>query len=269
MKKAAPYLILILLFAAAGWYFFTKEPDVVHELPPPQSPPVTPAETEQVKPQIAEVIEHPLPEPAPEVVPEPLPLLNESDPEVRQDLEEMVGANPLAMYLVKDHVVSRMVVTLDSLTSRQVPAEFNPIKPASDKFVIETEGDRLVLSPENFTRYDGYIALIKDVDAGTLMMIYQHYSPLFQEAWEDNGGEGPFDDRMVELIDHLLETPDVPGPIYLTKPEAVYLFEEPALEAMSAGQKILIRMGSANAAIVKEKLMEIKLEMVGNLLPTF
>ena len=266
MKKAAPYLILVLLFAAAGWYFFTGEPDVVHELPPPQLPPVTPVKTEQVIPQIAEVIEHPVPEP--EFIPEPLPLLNESDPEVRQALSEMVGVNPLAVYLVKDHAVSRLVGTLDSLTSRQVPAEINPIKPASDKFVVETEGERLVLSPENFARYDGYIALIAGVDAGALMMTYQHYSPLFQEAWEDNGGEGLFDDRLVDLIDHLLETPDVPGPVYLVKPEAVYLFEEPALEAMSAGQKILIRMGSANAAIVKEKLTEIRSRRVGNSLPT-
>jgi hypothetical protein len=261
MKKAAPYLILVFLFAAAGWYFFTKEPEVVHELPPPQLPPVMPAEIEQVEPQIAEVIEYPMPEPEPEIVPEPLPLLNESDPEVRQALSEMVGANPLAMYLVKDHVVSRLVATLDSLTSRQVPAEINPVKPAADKFVVETEGERVVLSPENFARYDGYVALIKGVDAGSLMTTYQSYSPLFQEAWEENGGEGSFDDRLVVLIDHLLETPDVPGPVYLTKPEAVYLFEEPALEAMSAGQKILVRMGSANAAIVKEKLTEIKSEL--------
>ncbi len=125
----------------------------------------------------------------------------------------------------------------------------------------ETVGDRLVMSPENFARYDGYVALIKGVDARTLLMTYQRYSPLFQEAWEENGGEGSFDDRLVDLIDHLLETPDVPGPVYLTKPEAVYLFEEPALEAMSAGQKILIRMGSANAAIVKEKLVELRLEL--------
>ena len=262
MKKAAPYLILVLLFAAAGWYFFTKEPDVVHEVPPPHLPPVMPAETKQVEPQIAEVIVHPVPEPEPEVIPEPLPLLNESDPEVRQALSEIVGANPLAVYLVKDHAVSRLVATLDSLTSRQVPAEINPIKPASDKFVVETEGERFVLSPENFARYDGYVTLLEAMDAGTLMMTYQHYSPLFQEAWEENGGEGSFDDRLVGLIDHLLETPDVPGPVYLTKPEAVYVYEEPALEAMSAGQKILIRMGSFNAAIVKEKLTELRSELV-------
>jgi len=258
MRKAAPYLILVLLFAVAGWYFFTGEPDAVHELPPPQLPPVTPVETKQVNPQIAEVIEHPAPEPEPEIVPEPLPLLNESDPEVRQALAGMVGANPLAMYLVKDHVISRLVATLDSMTSRQVPVEINPVKPVDEKFIVETEGERLVLSPENFARYDGYVALINGADVGELITTYQRYYLLFQEAWEENGGEGSFNDRLIDLIDHLLTTPDVPGPVYLTKPEAFYLYEEPALEAMSAGQKILIRMGSANAAVVKQKLMEIR-----------
>ena len=261
MKKAAPYLILVLLFAVAGWYFFTGEPEAVHELPPPQLSPVIPAEPEQAKEPVIEVIERALPEPEPEVVPEPLPQLSESDPEFRQALSGMVGANPLAVYVVKDHVISRVVASMDSLTSRQVPPEINPIKPASDKFVVETEGDRTILSPENFSRYDGYVALIKDMDADSLLMTYERYAPLFQEAWEQNGGEGVFDDRLIDLIDHLLTTPDVPGPIYLTKPEAFYLYENPALESLSAGQKVLVRIGSENAAIVKEKLRAIRSEL--------
>ena len=64
-----------------------------------------------------------------------------------------------------------------------------------------------------------------------------------------------------EEIDYLLETPDVPGPVYLAKSEAVYLFEDPELEAMTAGQKVLVRMGSANATLVKEKLTEVKEEL--------
>jgi len=69
---------------------------------------------------------------------------------------------------------------------------------------------------------------------------------------------GLFSDRLFEVIDNLLETPDIPGPVYLTKYEAVYLFEDPELEAMTAGQKVLARMGSANASIVKEKLMDVR-----------
>ena len=61
-----------------------------------------------------------------------------------------------------------------------------------------------------------------------------------------------------EVIDHMLGTPDVPGPVYLYKPEAFYLFEDPELEAMTAGQKVLVRMGSANAATVKETLTKVR-----------
>ncbi len=57
--------------------------------------------------------------------------------------------------------------------------------------------------------------------------------------------QGSVNDRLIEVIDNLLATPDVEGPVYLTKPEAVYLFEDPELEALTAGQKVLLRMGSA------------------------
>ena len=69
---------------------------------------------------------------------------------------------------------------------------------------------------------------------------------------------GSFNDRLLEVIDDLQETPDVTGPVYLFKPEAVYLFEDPELEALTAGQKVLVRMGSENASVVKEKLTEFK-----------
>ena len=259
MKKIVPFLLLVILFAAAAWYSFIKEPDAIHELPPPSVPPVAMPVTEQ-QPQPVPQDENIMAdiEPEPEIIPDPLPPLNESDPEVTQALAGIVGADPLAEYLVKSQAISRVVVTVDRLTSRQIPAQINPIKPAADKFIVDTEGESVVLSAKNFARYDGHVALIQNADTETLVALYQRYSPLFQTAWEENGGEGLFNDRLLEVIDHLLETPDVPGPIYLSKPEAVYLFEEPELEAMTAGQKILVRMGSVNAAVVKVKLAELK-----------
>ena len=258
MKKTVPFLLLVILFAAAAWYSFTKEPDAVHELPPPSVPPAMPVTEQQPRPepQNEEIMAYI--EPEPEVIPDPLPPLNESDPQVTQDLAEIVGIDPLAEYLVKSQAISRIVVTVDRLTSRQIPAQINPVKPAADKFIVDTEGENVVLSAKNFARYDGHVALIQNADTEMLVALYQHYSPLFQTAWEENGGEGSFNERLLEVIDHLLGTPDVPGPIYLSKPEAVYLFEDPELEAMTAGQKILVRMGSVNASVVRDKLLELK-----------
>jgi hypothetical protein len=70
--------------------------------------------------------------------------------------------------------------------------------------------------------------------------------------------DGEFNQRLAAVIDELLATPDVTDPVNLVKPEAFFLFIDPDLESLSAGQKIMLRMGSGNAARVKLKLSEIK-----------
>jgi len=261
MKKSAPILLLIILFVTMAWYFLTEEPEEVHELPPPQTPTAQPVIEQQPEPVPSTEDSDTYIEPEPVDIPEPLPPLNESDPQFSASLNELVGADPLAEYLVKSQAISRLVATIDSLASRQIPPQVNPVKPADDKFIVETEGESVVMSAQNFARYDGYVALLQNADSEALMVLYQRYSPLFQQAWEENGGEGSFNQRLTEVIDDLLDTPDVSGLVYLTKPEAVYLFEDPALESMTAGQKILVRMGPANASIIKEKLEQLKLAL--------
>ena len=47
----------------------------------------------------------------------------------------------------------------------------------------------------------------------------------------------------------------------------LYEFADLALEDRSAGQKIMLRMGSANEARVKEKLRAIRRELTGQMAP--
>lgn len=258
MRKSVPFLLLALLFVAAAWYSFIKEPEEVHELPPPDIPPAMPVIEPQPEPAPPDEDIKGYLEPEPVIVPDPLLPLNESDPQFTRELTEVVGADPVTEYLVKSQAISRLVATIDSLTSRQIPPQINPVRPADNKFIVDTEGESVLMSAQNFARYDGYVALLQKADSDALMALYQRFYPLLQQAWEENGGEGSFNERLTGVIDNLLETPDVPGPIYLTKPEAVYLFEDPALETMTAGQKILVRMGPANASVVKEKLILVR-----------
>ena len=74
-------------------------------------------------------------------IPDPLPLLNESDDFIRHDLAEIVGAESLVEYLIKSQVISRMVSTIDSLTSRQVVPQINLVKSADGKLVVDADGD--------------------------------------------------------------------------------------------------------------------------------
>jgi hypothetical protein len=70
--------------------------------------------------------------------------------------------------------------------------------------------------------------------------------------------QGEFNERLIAVIDELLATPQVTEPVQLIKPEAYFLFADPELESLTAGQKILVRMGNSNAQRMKTKLMEIR-----------
>ena len=67
-----------------------------------------------------------------------------------------------------------------------------------------------------------------------------------------------FNDRMIDVINHLIATPEVNDPIILHRPHVLYEFIHPELEALSSGQKILIRLGSRNSIKVKQFLIEFK-----------
>jgi len=89
--------------------------------------------------------------------------------------------------------------------------------------------------------------------------VYRQYYPLFQKAYGEIAKPGAyFNDRLVQAIDDLLAAPEVAEPIALVQPKVLQNYADPALESRSSGQKIMIRMGQANADRVKAKLREIR-----------
>ena len=65
------------------------------------------------------------------------------------------------------------------------------------------------------------------------------------------------------VIDHLLATPQPPEPLALVRPKVFWEYADPELEALSAGQKLLLRMGHENAALVRARLRELRALIVG------
>jgi len=191
---------------------------------------------------------------------QPLPALGDSDPAVRESLGGVFGRS-IEPYLVPQNMLRRFVVTVDNLPRKKTAMQMWPLNPTAGE--LATEGaDRSTLSPQNYARYAPLVKLFQNASTPQLVAMYKHFYPLLQETYVGLGyPNGYFNDRVVEVIDHLLATPDVTGPIKLTQPSVHYEFADPSLEERSAGQKLLIRMGSANAAAVKAKLRELRREI--------
>ncbi len=186
-----------------------------------------------------------------------LPPIESSDQPLLESLNEVFGRN-LTPHLVTQDIVRNVVVTIDNLPRKKTAVQRWPLKPTAGALAT-TGAEDVMLSEENFARYEPLVQLIKRADAAQLTTLYRRYYPLFQQAYVDLGyPDGYFNDRLVEVIDHLLAAPEVAGPIRLTQPGVFFEYADPSLEERSAGQKLLIRMGPQNAAAVKAKLREMR-----------
>ncbi len=193
----------------------------------------------------------------------PLPPLDESDIEIRGGLTELLGRDAITQFLNPQRIVRNLVVTIDNLPREKTALQQRPVKPLAGEFVTGGTEEERVLAPENYARYKPFVAAVRAIDAKTLVAMYRGVQPLFQEAYEDLGQPNAFfNTRLLEVIDHLLATPDVAQPIRLVQPSVYFRYADPELEKLSAGQKLLIRMGPENAGIIKAKLREIQAELI-------
>jgi hypothetical protein len=175
---------------------------------------------------------------------------------------QLLGKKSLPGYFHPENVVRRIVATVDNLPRKQVSLRLMPVEPVAGSFVASGSGNEISIDPTNSARYNQYVSAMQAVDAKKLVDTYITFYPLFQRAYQDLGyPSGHFNDRLVEVLDDLLATPDVPAPIALARPHVLYEFADPEFEARSAGQKIMIRMGTANEKKTKTALRAIRDEL--------
>ncbi len=255
MSRLASGLVLVVALAIMGvvvWIYTQRgEP----ELPPPPSAPQAavpaPAPVAEDKP-----IEHPI-EAAPAA--QPLPPLADSDALFTDTLTQLLGAQAVRDSVLVQGGVRRVVATVDNLMREKLPQQTLPLKPVGGDFKVTQNIDGPVISAENARRYEPYVKLLESVDTAKAARLYTQMYPLFNQAYRELGyPKGYFNDRLVQVIDHLLLAPEPAQPVRLTQPKVRYDFADPELASLSSGQKLLVRMGPENEKRVKAKLRELR-----------
>jgi len=186
----------------------------------------------------------------------PLPPLDQSDDYFKLALGNLFGET-IEEILAESGVIERIVASVDNLPRTHVAERIRPIGRIGEPFAIDGQDgiDEFTISPVNYERYDVLVDLLAGADLEEAVEVYRRYYPLFQSAYVNLGyPDGYFNDRLVEVIDHLLETPEIDDPVSLVRPHVLYEFADPELENLSAGQKLLLRIGTEHRSRIKETL---------------
>ncbi len=247
MKRLIPVVVATAVVGGSLVAYFLLQP-----APPPK--PVT----------VQAALPKPVPRQVIEVSPasSPLPVLGKSDHFMLDALAGLIGNPSLMKLFHTEKIIRNIVVTIDNLPRDRAPMNAMPTKPAPGLFLATGTESEPAISSKNAERYATHIKITETVDARRLVELYVRLYPLFQQAYGDLGyPKQYFNDRLLVALDDLLAAPDLKEPAKLVRPKVLYQFADPALEERSIGQRILMRVGGANANIIKTKLREIRQEL--------
>lgn len=225
--------------------------------PEPETPPVAVAEPEIAEMPEEVVVEEATPPPVDENAVR-LPTLNRSDRFVLESIQALQNGLEIVGYLADDQLVRKFVVFVENISRGEFPQSGLPYKPIQSEMPVRNIDENLyVMDDSAFNRFDQILSTFLAIDTEAAIGLYRMLSPLFQQAYAEIGYRNEsFDDTLREAINNVVNTPDIEGPFQLVKPSVMYLFADSSIENMQAVNKQLIRIGPANTARLKSKLLE-------------
>jgi hypothetical protein len=190
--------------------------------------------------------------------------------EIGPALVQLLGAPAVRTFLQLGDFPRRLVATIDNMGRSHAPASVWPVQPTAGRFVVASGPEGKVIAASNAERYRPFVRMVDSVDAKQAAALYLRIYPLLQQAYRELGfGDRYFNDRVIEVVDLLLAAPEparpprlelveVKGPVQPVRPWVHYRYVDPDLEALTAGQKILVRVGVSNERRLKRKLADIR-----------
>lgn len=209
---------------------------------------------------------------APLPTPEPTPSLQErlserlqgttlktSDTVIRELVAQLSSRPELAAWLVNEDLVRRFVASVDNMSEGASPRQHLEFMAPDGAFQVQERGDRLVVAPASYDRYDNAAAVIESLDTAGTAALYRELEPLIDEAYAEISPQGAnFDDRLAEVFDELLAVPVISGDVEVEQKVVTYTYADPRLEGMTAAQRQLLRTGPDNVAMIQAKIREIR-----------
>lgn len=189
-----------------------------------------------------------------------VPPLNASDALVRELVRQLSGHPLVAAWLARDGLIRNFTVVVSNIAEGATPAKHVTVLRPTARFQIVERGDALYLDPQSYERYSELAGAFASLNPADAAKLYTTLKPRIDEASAELGTSGSFDATLERAIVQLLQTPVVTTPIRVQPAGGIgYAYSDDRLEALTASQKQLLRMGPDNVRMVQKQLREMAL----------
>jgi hypothetical protein len=160
---------------------------------------------------------------------------------------QLSSAPEWAAWLKEDSLLQRFVGAVNLAAEGKSPAHLlGFLRPANVAYTPVKKGRKL-FAPPSRPGYDRVVRVVTSIDASAAGHSLQRLMPYLDSAFSEIAPPGKhFDASLDEAIRRLRAAPIPPQPVPLVETGVGYAYQDPALEGLDGGQKLLLRLGAAN-----------------------
>ncbi len=183
-----------------------------------------------------------------------LPILDASDPLVRDLLLDNKSSQGLSEWLKFDDLIRRSASFMDGLARGSVSEKILPLGSPEGRFTTHRQDNVIWLNAGNYERYSNVINIILSIDMQYMAQFFHKVRPLLETAFAELGYRPrQMDGIILQTIDNILTTPVIVEPLKLTRDSVAYKFADPDLESLMPLQKQLLRAGPENTRRIQQQ----------------
>ena len=253
-------VVIVALAALMVWRAQPAAPTVPEETVPltPEQPP---HENLAPTPAPPPAVETAPPEACVPPPPVPLPPLAESDAAVAGEVTGCVGG--LApLWLAEEDLLRRAAAVVAAAAAGRVPRGQLAFMAVTGPFQTVERDGIAYLDPDSYDRYVRFVDTVTCLSPERTVALLTRFEPLLGEALGALGDTGPDARAGVDaLLERVLAVPMPRGFVPLTRPNVLYEYADPSLEALDDFQKQLLRMGPANLARLQDHARAVRAEL--------
>ncbi len=189
--------------------------------------------------------------------PGPAPAVDEG--RVRSLLDSVSTSPLFRRWVAMGDLVRRWVVVTDNLAEGVTPRKQLDFLGPGRPFSVVGRGNKLVMAPDSYRRYDELADVVASIDAQALAKVYRELHPVLEAAYRALGYPGAsFDHVTAKALRRIEAAPAEEGEVVVRGERGFFVFADPRLEKLGAAEKHLLRMGPRNTRMLQAKAREIR-----------
>ncbi|MCP3064509.1 DUF3014 domain-containing protein [Myxococcus sp. K38C18041901] len=188
----------------------------------------------------------------------PLPPAAEIDALLRSRLAGASSQREFGVWLREADLLRRFVAVVSNMASGESPRAVVGFLAPSGDFQVRTHEGRTHIAKRTYARYDAVGRVVGSLDSTLLVDTYREVRRLAERIHQESAPPGSsFESTLQRAFEQVLAVPVLDSDVEVMAKGALYVYADPALEALTPAQKHLLRMGPANLRLIQGKVREV------------